>query len=240
MICRIADFNIEFKNLSQFASKRFLPFKSDSSPMVSFSVSKKEIATHKKLISNIHNENVLEFTLFQNKVSEWLPLNNTIYLHAALIDIEGTGVAFAALSGTGKTTHILLWQKLLGDKLIIVNGDRPFIRFFENEKYPYGYGTPWCGKENFGTTGRVPLKHLCFIERGEKNTCIPLKPSEVLEDILKQAYIPRNDPQAAFNAVTLINKMLNTCNLWKITCNMDLEAAEVAYNTIFKEQNNEA
>lgn len=240
MIYRIADFNVEFKNLSQSLEKYLKPYETNNYPEVSFSVSNDEIVKKKKNFPLIKSDAVIELAIYHYKLSEWVPLHNAFFLHAALIDVEGTGIAFTALSGTGKTTHMLLWQKLLGDKLTIVNGDKPFIRFFEGEQYPYAYGTPWCGKEHFGTTGKVPLKHLCFIERGEVNTCTRVTPPAILKEIFKQAHIPRNNVQAAYNAMSLIDRMLNTCNLWKITCNMDIEAAEVAYNTIFKEQNNEA
>ena len=240
MICRIADFNIEFKSPSKYVEIFLSPFKTNALPEISFEVSAEEIAVKRKLIPEIRYDQICELSIMHSKLSAWVAQYDTIFLHAALIDVKGTGVAFTALSGTGKTTHMLLWKKLLSDKLTIVNGDKPFIRFFDGEKYPYGYGTPWNGKEHFGTTGKVQLKHLCFIERGEKNTCERLKPSDVLEEILKQAYIPRNTPQSAYNSITIIDRILNTCVLWKITCNTDIEAAEVAYNTIFKEQNNEA
>jgi len=240
MICRIADFNIEFNNPSQFVEKFFLPFKIDALPEDSFSVNADDIEQQRLRQSEIVSDGILELTVFHRKFASWVTLHNAFMLHSALIDVEGTGVAFTALSGTGKTTHMLLWQKLLGNKLTIVNGDKPIVRFFENEKYPYGYGTPWCGKERLSTTGRVPLKHLCFIERGEKNTCERLIQSDVLDKIFDQIYIPQSDAISTYNTLTLADRLLNTCSLWKITCNTDIEAAEVAYNTIFKEQNNEA
>ena len=42
-----------------------------------------------------------------------------------LISFDGQGIAFAAPSGTGKTTHIKLWQRLYGDRVEIINGDKP-------------------------------------------------------------------------------------------------------------------
>ena len=48
-------------------------------------------------------------------------------MHGAVIEYEGNGYMFSADSGTGKTTHILLWRKFLGDKVKIVNGDKPFL-----------------------------------------------------------------------------------------------------------------
>ncbi len=239
MICRIADFNIEFKNPSQFVENFLLPFKTESLPQTAFFVNENDIEQQRLRQSEIVSDSVLELTVFHRKFASWVTLNNAFLLHSALIDVNGTGIAFSALSGTGKTTHMRLWQKLLGENLTIVNGDKPIVRFFEGDKYPYAYGTPWCGKERYFTTGKVQLKHLCFIERGEVNTCTPIKPSDAFDLIFDQTYIPRDNPTATYSTLALIDKLLNTCNLWKITCNMNIEAAQVAYNTIFKERNDE-
>ena len=75
-------------------------------------------------------------------IAEKIPLSNAFVLHSATIDVEGVGVAFSAHSGTGKTTHMNLWQELLGDKMVVVNGDKPIVRFFDEEpNQPYAYGT---------------------------------------------------------------------------------------------------
>ena len=154
-------------------------------------------------------------------------------LHSACFDVEGTGVVFAAHSGTGKTTHMLLWQKLLGDKMTIVNGDKPIVRFFEDEpNVPYAYGTPWNGKERLGCNMRTPVKHICFIERSETNYVEKLEPSEIIDLIFNQVYMPK-DPVAVANTMGLINRFINCCSIWKIHCYMDISAAEVAYNNIF-------
>ena len=177
-----------------------------------------------------------ENNLLYQKIAELIPLNNAFVLHAATFDIGGVGVAFAAHSGTGKTTHMLLWQKLLGDKMTIVNGDKPIVRFFDDEpNIPYAYGTPWNGKERFGCNMRTPVKHICFIERSETNYVEKMQPNEIIDLIFNQVYMPK-DPMAVVNTMQLINRFINCCSIWKIHCNMDISAAEVAYNTIFDDK----
>lgn len=232
---RIADFNVEFKNTDVLVEDFFSDFKTENTPEVSFEITNEDIKYERDALKYPTTDKMLSVAAFQRKFIEWLPFNNSFFLHASLIDVEGEGVAFAALSGTGKTTHTLLWKQLLGDRIAIVNGDKPIIRFFDGEEYPYGYGAPWCGKEHYGTTGRVSLKHLCFIERGEKNRCEPMDSVEAIDIIFNQAYIPRNNPIAVYNTLSLVDRVLNVCSLWKITCTPDIEAAQVAYNTIFKE-----
>lgn len=50
-------------------------------------------------------------------------------LHAAVISYKGRGFAFAAKSGTGKSTHIAQWTRALGDDVTVVNGDKPILRW---------------------------------------------------------------------------------------------------------------
>lgn len=184
---------------------------------------------------------------FLREISERLPALNGFLLHGANFDIEGEGIVFCALSGTGKTTQMLNWQKLLGEKMTIVNGDKPIIRFFDKDfceqkgleipegtefGIPYAYGTPWNGKENLGCNMRTKLKHICFIERSETNFVTKIDKADAVERIMKQVYIP-HDPMALNRTLELVNRLINACELWIIHCNTEPESAEVAYKTIF-------
>ena len=161
---------------------------------------------------------------------------SSFILHSACFDVDGVGVAFAAHSGTGKTTHMNLWQKLLGDRMVIVNGDKPIVRFFDDEpETPYAYGTPWNGKEQLGCNMRTKLKHICFIERSETNYAQKMDKNEAINLIFNQVYKP-SEPMAIMKTMELIDRLLSCCNLWKIHCNMEDEAAEIAYNTIFSDK----
>lgn len=196
------------------------------------------------MVKNKYFNNIVpaysESVLAYRKLAEWLPLHNAFVLHSAVFDVDGTGIALAAHSGTGKTTHMLLWQKLIGDRLKIVNGDKPIIRFFDDEpETPYAYGTPWNGKEHLGCNMRTILKHICFIERAEKNSCEEMSKADAADLLFNQVYMPK-DPQAAINTLQLINRLISCCELWKIKCNMDIDAAQTAYNKIFEmEKENE-
>ena len=160
-------------------------------------------------------------------------MHNAFVFHSANFDVEGEGVAFAAHSGTGKTTHMNLWQEYLGEKMVVVNGDKPIVRFFEDEpEQPYAYGTPWNGKEHLGCNMRTPLKHICFIERSKTNFVEKLDKNEAIDRIFNQVYMPENSISKN-NTVELIDRVLSCCDLWIIHCNMEKEAAEVAYKTIF-------
>lgn len=235
MKCRIADIDFLINNiypaLSRFCGSYLIP-EGDGCDL-SFTITEKDIKAEDN--DGDLSPQYLEFITLCRKIAETMPLHNGFLLHSATFDVDGTGVAFAAHSGTGKTTHMLLWQRLLGDRLKIVNGDKPIVRYFDDEpNKPYAYGTPWNGKERLGCNMRTPLKHICFIERAEQNSCEKMDKNDAVNLIFNQVYMPK-DPAAAANTILLINRLISDCRLWKIKCNMDISAAETAYRTIFGE-----
>ena len=237
MICKIADFFIDFQNTGYNFTETLKSYICDSDISdfnIHITVEDAELEKSKAEKKNEFLGYYAVFTAFR-KLAEWLPLNNAFVLHSVAFDIAGTGVAFAAQSGTGKTTHMQLWQKYLGDKMTVVNGDKPIVRFFDGKPVPYAYGTPWNGKEKFGCNMRTPLTHPCFIERSETNFVTPADKNEVIEKIMNQVYMP-TAPDAMLKTMELIDRLLSSCRLWIIHCNMEPDAAEVAYKTIFNSE----
>ncbi len=208
----------------------------DKKPDIFISINKEDIMFEKSISDYNPSRYTCEWRMLSRKIAESLPLHNAFLLHSALIDVDGVGVAFAAHSGTGKTTHMLLWQKLLGERLTIVNGDKPIIRFFDDEpNTPYAYGNPWNGKENLGCNMRTPLKHICFIERSETNSVEHIEKADAIDRIFNQVYMPK-DSMVLMNTISLIDRLLSSCTLWKIKCNMEDDAAKVAFEGIFEQQ----
>ena len=240
MDCFLGGFMVRLNNYYNFTDKQCQDYEctiQSSKADIVLDVAVNEITEKRVMLQTDLSYAYLENMIFHFKLAEWLPLHNAFVFHSAVFDVEGTGIALAAHSGTGKTTHMLLWQKLLGQKMTIVNGDKPIIRFFDDEpETPYAYGTPWNGKEHLGCNMRTPLKVIAFIERAEKNSCERISSSDAVNLIFNQVYMPK-DPAAAAKTIELINRLISCCELWKISCNMELEAAEVAYNRIMEEKN---
>lgn len=223
--------DVEYRN-ERFA-EFFARWKTEKdNPELTVVTNEEKIAAER--IFNIKDDFYPESSAILRGIAEWLPLNNAFVLHSAVFEVNGSGIALAAHSGTGKTTHLRLWQRLLGDEFKIINGDKPIIRFFETKPdIPYAYGTPWNGKEGLGSADRTPLRHICFIERAEENSCEEITVSETVDRIFDQVYMPHS-AAAMSNTLSLINRLVSSVRLWKIKCNMNLSAAETAYNAIFK------
>ena len=150
-------------------------------------------------------------------------------MHAAIIDVDGEGVAFAAASGTGKSTRVRLWREALGSRVKVVNGDKPILRFVDNELY--AYGTPWMGKENWGANTRVPLKYVCFLERAEEVSITRLETKQILPRLFRQILIPKDEKRIG-RFMSLLERFMGNCAFYLLECNQDKERPERIWGEI--------
>ena len=109
----------------------------------------------------------------------------------------------------------------------MVNDDKPLIRVTEDEAIVYG--TPWDGKHRLSSNIAVPLKAICILERAEENHIVPITKSEALPMLIQQAYRPA-DPVALAKTLTLIDRL--NVSFYRLSCNMDISAAVLSYNTM--------
>lgn len=161
------------------------------------------------------------------KIAEKMPDYNTVLFHGSVIAVDGQGFLFTAKSGTGKSTHTRLWREYFGDKAIMVNDDKPLLKITDNGVI--AYGTPYNGKHQLGCNMSVPLKALCILTRGEKNSIVRIEKSDAYAMLLQQVYRPIKTLQMA-KTLRLIDELAVNVELYRLTCNMDIEAAEVAFN----------
>ena len=231
MICiGIADLKVEIDNkyeyLERFCKKYIL--QEAYVPDITVSVSEADIDAEISLatepVSRGYAESICVYRVICDKV---LRNFNGFLLHGALIEYEGRGYLFSAKSGTGKSTHISLWRKVFGEAVTVVNGDKPIVRYINGEFV--AYGTPWCGKEGYGNNTSVVLSVICFLERSKDNSIAPLLPSNAVARVFDQVVLP-TDIEGFDKLSSLLDKMLSAVPCYLLGCNMDKEAATVAYN----------
>ena len=150
-------------------------------------------------------------------------------LHSSAVVADGKAYLFTADSGTGKSTHTSLWKKLFGNRAYILNDDKPALRL--EDGIWYVYGTPWSGKHDLSMNERVPLSGIAIIERGEENRMERMKEISAIVPIIRQANRPK-DIESRECLLRLIDKLLVKVPIWKLTCNMTLDAAILSYETM--------
>lgn len=173
----------------------------------------------------------LETLAVYRKISTELTKNDGLLMHGVVMETGGKGVAFLADSGTGKTTHMLLWKRLLGDDCVVVNGDKPLIRMSGDKVF--AYGTPWAGKEAIQTNKKVTLDNICFLERAKENSTVKLDKKDVLARLYSHIFLPQ-DGSYRLEIFDKLDKLINYADFYLIRCNMDISAAETSYNAIMK------
>ncbi len=171
----------------------------------------------------------LETLAVYRKIAEKMPEYDTVLFHGSCIAVDGAGYLFTAKSGTGKSTHTRLWRELLGDRAVMVNDDKPLIRVTDTGATVFG--TPWNGKHRLSTNVAVPLKAICILERAETNAIRPISGAEAYPMLLQQVYRPL-DGEAMKKTLRLIDALADNLRLWRLGCNMDIQAAQVAYEAM--------
>lgn len=228
-IYNIADLNILINPLSKEIKKRLLPYITDSDSFdfevkVSQSEIEEYIANSKEKCSSFAAESTLILKKICNRILENY---NGFFFHSSSLMLDNKGYVFTAVSGTGKSTHTELWRKLFQEKVVMINDDKPIIR--KKDGVFYVYGTPWMGKSDIGNNVKAPVKAVYILQRGEKNNAVRVKPGEVFKNILEATVVP-TDRKNMEKLLTLLDEFFNSVLLFRLTCNTDIEAAQVAYN----------
>lgn len=159
-------------------------------------------------------------------IAEQLPQFDRFVFHGAAIEYGGSAYLFTAPSGTGKTTHINLWHKYLGEKVGIINGDKPIIRVEDDITV---YGTPWAGKEGYQRNTKAPLKAICIIKQGKTNSIVRLQPSEAINHLMRQVYMPR-DAASLSKTLALLGQMIEKTPFYELTCDISQDAFKTSFN----------
>ena len=158
-----------------------------------------------------------------------MPDYQTVLFHGSCVSVDGEAYLFTAKSGTGKSTHTALWRELLGDKAVMVNDDKPLIQIRDGRATVFG--TPWDGKHHLSQNISVPLKAICIIQRSLKNSIEQITVPMAYPMLLQQVYRPL-DGLALQKTLNLVDELARFVSLWRLSCNMELSAAEIAYQAM--------
>jgi len=175
------------------------------------------------------SDRYLETIAVQRKVVEELFRYNCLLFHGSVVAVDGQGYLFTAKSGTGKSTHTRLWREVFGDRAVMVNDDKPILRFTEDGVLVYG--TPWNGKHRLGENIRVPLRALCILERGEDNRIREITAKEALPMLVQQSNRPRRS-QLTPRYLDMLDALARQTDFYRMECNMDPSAARLAYEVM--------
>lgn len=153
----------------------------------------------------------------------------TMLVHSSALIYQDEAYLFSGDSGVGKTTHTKLWLKAFGDKVHIMNDDKPVVRLYDD--HAVVYGTPFDGGSGIALNESYPLKAIIFIERGEQNSVRIPASREIIQKLYFQT-AHMVDADTAEKMLHNFEKLLSLTKFYILTCNMDISAAYVAFDSI--------
>ena len=172
-------------------------------------------------------DSYLETLAVYRKFAENLLAYDTVLFHGSVVAVDGIGYLFTAKSGTGKSTHTRLWREYFGERAVMVNDDKPLLQVTENGVIVYG--TPWDGKHHLSNNISVPLKAICILTRAEENHIEQISNSMAFPMLLQQSNRPQ-DSLKMQKTLEILGRISDNIALYKLGCNMEIEAAETAYH----------
>lgn len=175
----------------------------------------------------------LEFIALYRQFSEKAVNYGVVLCHGSVVELDGRAYMFSAPSGTGKSTHTRMWRECFGDKVRMINDDKPLLRFEKDGIY--AYGTPWDGKHHLSTNTRAKLAGICFLKRANDNNIRRIGSKDAVGLLMNQIYRPRNT-EGFMKTLDYIDVLLKEVPMYELKCNISHEAAKVAYDEMSKEK----
>jgi hypothetical protein len=188
----------------------------------------KKAAQHPEYLTA--SEQSVESMHLCRRIAELLPKYDRILFHGSALSIDGKGVLFTATSGTGKSTHARLWREAFGDRVQMINDDKPILHVTEDTAVVYG--SPWRGKHGLGSNTCAPIKAVCQICRDSENKITDLWSKEFFPVAMQQSFAPEN-LDSMIRTVRAVSRLIKQTGTYRICCNMEPDAAKTAYDGIY-------
>ncbi len=174
-----------------------------------------------------------ECTALHRKLSERLfDLHGIILFHGSAIGVNEKGAyLFTGKSGSGKSTHSSLWRKYYGDKVFMINDDKPYLRQIDGKWFIYG--TPWNGKHFLGDNVSVELKAVCKIIQSKTNRIEKMLSSDIVRTVMEQTLKPV-EQCAMEKYLSLIDDLVLKTEWYNLYCDISEEAAKLSFETMVR------
>ena len=209
----------------------------DSMAECSVSVTKADLLVEQKLLDleadekgikrRKFSEPFLERSVIQRKIAEVLAQKGVLLLHGSTVAVDGKAYLFTAACGTGKSTHTRLWREVFGDRAVMVNDDKPFLRL--EDGVVTACGSPWTGKHGLGENVTVPLKGICILKRGAENRIYSITADDARAMLQHQCFQPEHEPMVVYNT---LEQVMELVPLWEMECTREPTAALIAHKAM--------
>lgn len=228
-VIRLADLNIRINRQDDYLLDFFKDYIVDDNNIdFEVNISEDDIDYERHVLDDVVpiDSQCLKLAIYR-KISEQLPKYNGFLFHGSALYFDKYATILAGKSGIGKSTHAKLLRQ--NHKAIMINDDKPLIRFIND--IPYVYGTPYNGKHHLSQNISKPLKNILFINQDTNNSIVEIDSEESFKRMFAQVYRPTN-PITLDLTVKLINKLNKFTNNYILNCDISVQASDISYNII--------
>ena len=228
-----ADIPVSITYRYEYLKEQCKDYVSTQQPMLCLEITQEDLALERARAEHPDaSEDYLESLACYRKFCSQAVFERVLLFHCSAVAVDGVAYLFAAPSGTGKSTHTALWRRVLGERAVMVNDDKPLIRLSPEQILVYG--TPWDGKHRLSNRMSAKVGGICFLSRSEENYIERLSPNEALPRLLGQTFRPDSADGTA-RMLQLVIELAGRVPMWSMGCNISEEAARLAYQTMSKE-----
>ncbi len=234
-VYQIAKLNIKINPLYRETEKRLEPFLSKPEEFdFDATATETEIADYIEQNNYQFPAHLVEGSVILTKICRTVLTDyDGFFFHSSSLMLDGEAYLFTALSGTGKSTHTALWRRHFGDRVVMINDDKPIIRRIDGRFWVCS--TPWMGKSEIGTNIDVPVRAVYVLRRSETNSAVRVSTAKVFKQLLEATLVP-GEPENMSKLLELFDGLFTQVPLFLLSCNTDEDAAVTAYNAANKEK----
>lgn len=230
---KIADIVIDINAFNESTKKYCEDFLSNENSDLTITMTQEDLENEKHVNEDGKVYASEEISALYRRIADLFIERNIVVFHGSSFKVGNYAFIVTARSGVGKSTHVGLLKKLLGDKLTYINDDKPLLEVNDNDLMLYS--SPWNGKERRGNDIKAPLKAVIFLNRGNNTYKQLTNNQEVYFRLLSQIYLPR-DKFKREKALKLIDVLLKRVNFYEINVNKEIESASLTYERIIKNE----
>lgn len=233
-VYRIADMNIAVKARYEYTKKQLADYAVDDKDYeLSVTITDEMIAYEQALGEKIHGvpqrADMCESIAILRVICDHIIRRGGFFLHCSCLRYGGKAIIFTAPSGTGKSTHAALWKQHFGDRVEMINDDKPLVR--EQEDGFVIYGTPWRGKHGRGGNLSAPIGAVFFLEQAPENSVEPVSSFTALSLLMQQTVIPRGREDTS-TLLDMLGRLIEHVPMVRLKCNISDEAVLTALSAL--------
>ncbi len=148
--------------------------------------------------------------------------HNMMVIHSVSLLYQDKAWLFSGPSGTGKSTHTNLWNKLFGTP--ILNGDLNLLAI-ENEQAVI-HGLPWCGTSGISESGTYPLGGIVLLKQANEDIVEELSGDQKQLSIMNRFISPFWNEKMLEQNLKFARDLSQQIIICRLKCTMEDSAAQ--------------